>query len=158
MTRHVRAVACAAAALVLGLALAGCTSPEPTPSSSRPNSDAPQSTPTPTETPVPEPVFDGTASENQAYFDWLNTRLIEGGGATGGSAFIENLVANGYPRENMEVTPDTTSIGVGADNVVFSIRFGDTCLLGQWGNIGYASLVTEVLSTGRCIVGTARPA
>jgi hypothetical protein len=41
---------------------------------------------------------------------------------------------------------------------VFSIRFGDTCLLGQWGNIGYTSLVTEVLSTGRCIIGTARPA
>ena len=64
----------------------------------------------------------------------------------------------GYPRENMEVTPDKTAIGIGADNIVFSIRFGETCLLGQWGNIGYTSLVTEVLSTGRCIVGTPRPA
>jgi len=41
---------------------------------------------------------------------------------------------------------------------VFSIRFGEECLLGQWGNIGYTSGVAPVLSTGRCLAGTARPA
>lgn len=156
MIRNARTVACAAAAVAAVLALAGCTSPEPTPSSSAGPSARPAPSPTPT--PTPEPVFDGTASENQAYFDLLNIELIDRGGVSGGGAFVENLVAHGYPREHMEVTPDTTAIGVAADNVVFSIRFGDTCLLGQWGNIGYVSLVTDVLSTGRCIVGTARPA
>ncbi|SRR5690606_5463430 len=156
MTRPRRALACAAVAAAGALVLAGCTAPDPmpTPSSSHDSTVAP----TPTPTPTPEPAFDGTASDNQAYFDHLNRELIDAGGATGGAAFVDNLVEHGYPRENMEVTPDKTAIGIGADNIVFSIRFGDTCLLGQWGNIGYTSLVTEVLSTGRCIIGTARPA
>lgn len=157
MTRTPRALVCAAVVLAGGLALAGCSGPEPAPSASSSPSRAP-STPTPEPTVLPEPDFEGTAADNKAYFDHLNLALIEAGAVTGGASFIDNLVANGYPREHMEVTPDTTSIGIGADNVVFSIRFGDTCLLGQWGNIGYTSLVTEVLSTGRCIVGTARPA
>jgi hypothetical protein len=156
MTRPRRALACAVVAVAGAFVLAGCTAPDPmpTPSSSR----GATAVPTPTPTPTPEPAFDGTASDNPAYFDHLNRELIDAGGATGGGAFIDNLVEHGYPRENMEVTPDKTAIGIGADNVVFSIRFGDTCLLGQWGNIGYTSLVSEVLSTGRCIIGTAHPA
>ena len=154
MTRPRRALACAIVALAG--ALAGCTAPGPMPTpTQRPTSTA---TPSPTSTPDAEPAFEGTASENQAYFDHLNRQLIDAGGAMGGAAFIDNLVEHGYPRENMEVTPDKTAIGIGADNIVFSIRFGETCLLGQWGNIGYTSFVTDVLASGRCLLGTARPA
>lgn len=140
------------------LLLVGCTSPAPAPAPVP--TDAPASA-TPTIDPVappPEPVFDGTALENQAFFDYVNVQLMESGASLGGAAFIDSLVGAGYARELMEVTPDTTSIGIAADNVVFSIRFGDECLLGQWGNIGYTSMVAPVLSTGRCIVGTERPA
>lgn len=158
MTRPRRGLACAIVAAAGALVLAGCTSPEPMPTPTQRHTGSAAPAPTPSSSPTPEPVFDGTASDNQAYFDHLNRELIDAGGATGGAAFIDNLVEHGYPRENMEVTPDKTAIGIGADNIVFSIRFGDTCLLGQWGNIGYTSLVTEVLSTGRCIVGTAHPA
>ncbi len=155
MTRPRRALACAVAALALAV-LAGCQAAAPDPTPSR--SSSPSVTPTPTPTPDPEPVFDGTAADNQAYFDAVNEALIASGAALSGAAFVDNLVAAGYSREAMEVTPDRTAINEPADNVVFSIRFGDTCLLGQWGNIGYTSLVTPVLSTGRCIIGTARPA
>ncbi|MCS0499057.1 DUF6993 domain-containing protein [Protaetiibacter mangrovi] len=157
MTRPRRALACALATVPLAaLLLAGCTSPEPmpTPSTSRTATAAP----TPTPTPTPELHPEGTASDNQAFFDHVNRALIDSGVALNGAAFVDNLVANGFVRADMEVTPDVTAIGVGADNIVFSVRFGDTCLLGQWGNIGYTSLTTAVLSTGRCIVGTARPA
>ncbi|MFT4030680.1 MAG: hypothetical protein QM675_12465 [Protaetiibacter sp.] len=157
MPRTCRALVCAGASFaIIGLLLAGCTSPEsePVPTGTASTSPAPS----PVSTPTLEPVFDGTADENQPYFDQLNRELIASGGTLNGGAFIDNLVAHGYARANMEVTPDTTSIGVAADNIVFSIRFGTTCLLGQWGNIGYTSLVTEVLSTGRCLVGTAHPA
>lgn len=155
MTRTRRALACAAAVLTL-VALAGCEAaqPDPTPTASSTLSPTPSATPTPD----PEPVFDGTAADNQAFFDKLNRDLIASGAELNGRAFIDNLVAAGYPRESMEVTPDRTAINEPADNIVFSIRFGDTCLLGQWGNIGYTSLVTDVPSTGRCIIGTARPA
>lgn len=143
---------------VASFALLGCTQPEPEPSHTPPpTSSAPEATSEPTPE-LPEPVFDGTAEQNQAYFDLINQQLIDEGSVEGGASFIDNLVDHGYPRANMEVTPDVTSIGRAADNIVFSIRFGDGCLLGQWGNIGYTSLVTEVLSTGRCIVGTAHPA
>lgn len=82
MTRAVgpaASTAAAAVAVTAVLVLAGCTSPEPMPTpTSRPASTA-TSTPTPTAPPPPEPVFDGTASENQAYFDLLNIELIDAG-------------------------------------------------------------------------------
>ena len=113
---------------------------------------------TPTPTPTPEAILDGTAAENQEFFDTVNRELIASGTALNGAAFVDNLVSHGYDRAVMEVTPDTTAIGVAADNIVFTIRFADSCLLGQWGNIGYTSLVTDIPSTGRCIIGTPRPA
>ena len=155
MIRSHRAVACVLTAATIAL-LAGCTTPSPQPSSS---ASAPASqTPKPTPTPDPEPVFDGTAEENQEFFDFVNRELIESGTTLNGAAFIANLEAKGYQRAAMEVTPDTTAIGIAADNIVFSIRFADSCLLGQWGNIGYTSRGTEIPSTGRCIIGTPRPA
>lgn len=142
------------AAVVLMLALVGCSEASPMPTVSGTSTPSPSATPTPS----PEPDFTGDAADNQAFFDMVNRELIDSGVELGGAVFIDNLVANGYSREAMEVTSDTTAIGRDADNIVFSIRFDNTCLLGQWGNIGYTSLVTEVLSTGRCIVGTANPA
>lgn len=155
MTRTRATVACALAVASVTL-LAGCTTPTPEPSSSAsaPESQEPTSTPTPD----PEPVFDGTAEQNQDYFDFVNRELIDSGVTLNGAAFIDNLEAKGYQRAAMEVTPDETAIGIPADNIVFSIRFTDSCLLGQWGNIGYTSMVTEIPSTGRCIIGTPRPA
>ena len=138
-------------------ALAGCTQPEPmpTPEPSVSSSATPSAEPT---TPPVGANMEGTAADNQAFFDETNRALIDSGVALNGEAFVANLERVGYPRSAMEVTPDQTSIGIAADNIVFSINFGETCLLGQWGNIGYTSLVTEVTSTGRCIIGTAHPA
>lgn len=155
MTRTRATVACALATASV-LLLAGCTAPSPGPT----DSARPPASQQPTPTPSPElgPVLDGTAEQNQAFFDLVNQELIESGTTLNGAAFIGNLEAHGYPRAAMEVTPDTTAIGIAADNIVFSIRFADSCLLGQWGNIGYTSLVTDIPSTGRCIIGTPRPA
>ncbi|TXK19645.1 hypothetical protein [Homoserinibacter sp. GY 40078] len=153
MSRRVGAVVLAFASASL---LVACTTPEATPSSSPSSTSSAEPTPTPTAT--PEPEFEGTAADNQAYFDWINQALIDSDAHLDGAAFIDNLVDHGYPRGAMEVTPDTTAIGIAADNIVFSIRFDDTCLLGQWGNIGYTSLVTDLPASGRCIVGTPRPA
>jgi hypothetical protein len=54
--------------------------------------------------PDPEIILDGTAGQNQPYFDFVNRRLIEAGGTLGGRAFIDNLVAAGYPKAEMELT------------------------------------------------------
>lgn len=142
-----------AALAVLTFTLAGCVeTPTPTP------------TPTPTSTsgetaaPVdPEIDLEGSADDNRAYFDQVNADLIAAGGALDGRAFIDNLVAAGYPKADMEVTPDRTAINGAADNIQFSIRLNGTCLIGQYGNIGYASTTADLLSTGRCLVGQTRP-
>jgi hypothetical protein len=151
-SRPVRAgvVACA----VLALVLTGCVeTPVPTPTPTA----TPSGSSTPAPPPEPEIDLDGSAAGNLEFFDLVNTELIAAGGTLNGRAFIDNLVAAGYPKAEMEVTPDTTAINIAADNIQFAIRLNGTCLIGQYGNIGYASTTAELLSTGRCLVGTTRP-
>lgn len=146
----VRARVIAAFAL-LTLALSGCAeAPEPTP--------VPTATPT-TSAPPPDPEIDlgGSADDNLPFFDLINTDLIAAGGALDGRAFIDNLVAAGYPKTDMEVTPDRTAINLAADNIQFAVRINGTCLIGQYGNVGYVSTTADLLSTGRCLVGATRP-
>lgn len=151
-SRIARAGLVVALAAAGALALAGCV-------------DAPVPTPTPTSAPssapsgpaAPEIDLDGSAADNLPYFDQVNTALIAAGGALDGRAFIDNLVAAGYPKTDMEVTPDRTAINGVADNIQFSVRLNGTCLIGQYGNIGYASTTVDLLSTGRCLVGATRP-
>jgi hypothetical protein len=137
---------------VLALSLSGCVEtpiPTPTPTATASASPAPPS--------GPEIDLDGSAADNLEFFDLVNTELIAAGGALDGRAFIDNLVAVGYPKADMEVTPDSTAINIAADNIQFAVRLNGTCLIGQYGNIGYASTTADVLSTGRCLVGATRP-
>jgi hypothetical protein len=137
---------------LLTLTLAGCVeTPTPTPT--------PTTTASASATPEPDPEINlaGTASDNHAFFDLINSELIAAGGTLDGRAFIDNLVAAGYPKADLEVTPDRTAINIAADNIQFSVRLNGTCLIGQYGNIGYASTTADVLSTGRCLVGQTRP-
>ncbi len=111
------------------------------------------------ETPRPEPTLDpaGSAAENRDYFDFVNRRLVERQETPDGRAFIDNLIGAGFDRGAMEVTPDRTAIDLPADNIQFSVRIRNRCLLGQFGNTGYVSHVTDALSTGDCLVGRTRP-
>lgn len=144
-----------ALALALALTLVGCTgSPASTPSSTPSNRSA-SATPTPSAT--PGLVYTGTARQNLPYFDVVNQRLIAAGGGLQGRDFVDALVKAGFPKSDMEVTADTTSVGLAADNIQFSVKFGDSCLIGQHGNIGYASTVQPLLSTGTCLVGNTVP-
>lgn len=136
------------------LALAGCTGGD-----EQPAPGASSSSPAPGETPAPDPTLDpaGTAEQNLDYFDFVNERLLEQDGDPGGRALVDNLVAAGFDKAAMEVTPDRTAVDLDADNVQFSVRFADACLVGQVGNTGYVSAVAPVLGTGKCLVGTTRP-
>ena len=136
------------------LALAGCVAS--TPKASKTTAPA---TAAPSATASAGPTIDlaGTAGQNQAYFDVVNQKFIAAGGDLRGRPFIDNLVKVDFPKANMEVTPDRTAVNLAADNIQFSIRFGTTCLIGQYGNTGYVSEVTKALGTSRCLVGTTRP-
>jgi hypothetical protein len=123
-----------------------------------PQMPTPTTSPSPGESVAPEPEIDlnGTATENQPYFDKVNLATIETGGVDGRS-FIDGLVDGGYSKEAMEVTPDRTTINAQADNIQFSVRLNGTCLIGQYGGAGYASYAGPLLADGRCLIGTTRP-
>lgn len=133
------------------LVLAGCV-------------DAPEPTPTPTTAPSSGPVepvepeldLEGSAADNLDYFDAVNRELVAAAGALDGRAFIDNLVAAGFPKTDMEVTSDVTAINGAADNIQFAVRINGGCLIGQYGNVGYGSTTAPLLATGRCLVGQTR--
>lgn len=137
-------------AVVLGLLLTGCA-PQSQTSTDRVEPSA--STPVPT--------FDPNASADDALalFDSVNRSTLETDADAGGRAFIDGLAAAGFDKAAMQVTADQTTIGHPADSIQFSVRWGDTCLIGQNGPAvgGYHSTLAPVLGTGTCLIGSTRP-
>ena len=136
--------------MALALTLAGCateTTPMPLPTSS-PSASAS----------VTPDAPDTSATGQKTTFDETNNATIAaaGGANPGGRAFVDALVAAGFDKAAMQLTPDKTAINLDADNIQFSVLIGEDCLVGQYGNVGYQSAVLPVLSTGKCLVGTTR--
>ena len=135
----------------LALALAGCAEQPPVP--------VPMPLPTTSPSASASAVPDDSAAGQKQRFDETNAATLEaaGGANPGGRAFIDGLVAAGFDKAAMQVTPDKTAINLDADNIQFSVLIGTDCLVGQYGNVGYQSTVLPVLSTGKCMVGNTRP-
>ncbi|MGO3885977.1 MAG: DUF6993 domain-containing protein [Mycetocola sp.] len=120
------------------------------------------STPTPTPTPATdeapaELLPEGSAEDNKPYFDRVNGETAAAETADG-RHFIDGLIDAGFERDDMSVTSDTTSIGLDADAIEFAVRWGDQCLIGQFGeSMGYSSTVTQTLAGDRCLIGSTRP-
>ena len=164
--------------VAIGLSLAGCSAIAPAPSVSAtsdaasravPSSPAPGSAdpspaasspaaPSSTATPTTVAGFlsDGTARANKAWFDAVNTKLFAANGSANGRAIIDSLTAAGFEKAAMQVTPDKTSINGGPDSILFSVKIGDSCLLGQHGGDGYSSAIEAALKSGLCLVGKTR--
>ena len=154
-SRAAVAAAAGAAGLVLMLALSACTTaPDPGPTA------RPTSTPSGTATPTPEPdpvlVPTGDAEANLPYFDLVNKRLLDTVPTPNGQQLVENLVAAGFAKADMEVTPDTTVGSEAASTIQFSVRANGSCLIGQTGAAGYNALAAPLLGTGKCLVGKTR--
>lgn len=149
-----RLVIVAISALVAVTALAGCVQSSAAPRPTGPSVSTPSSTPTPTVDPTFAPG--GSAQDNRGYFDFVNTRLFTSNGSANGRAIVDNLVSAGFDKASMQVTPDKTSINGGADSILFSVKIGSSCLLGQHGGGGYSSAVEVALANGNCLVGKTR--
>ncbi|WP_247597381.1 hypothetical protein [Leifsonia sp. PS1209] len=153
--RHL--LASTAGVLLIAGSLAGCVGGTPDPATTAPT---PSSTPSATSTPsaVPELVPGGTAQQNLPFFDKVNRATLAANPAAKGRDFIDALVAAGFDKSAMQLTVDTTTIGLAANSIQFSVKLGDTCLIGQNGADagGYNSLTTPVLGTGGCLVGQTR--
>lgn len=138
---------------LIGMVVTGCTQPTAVPSVT------PSPTPTTTEAAPAAPTLlpEGTAGENLPFFDAVNAATLAANPAAGGQAIIDGLVAAGFPKAEMEVSSDTTSIGEPADSIQFAIRWQGQCILGQNGPAtGYHSSVVPLLDTGRCLIGATR--
>ena len=146
------------AAAALALMLSGCVGgAAPTPTASPTPSPTRAASATPTTTPIAL-VPGGTAEQNKPFFDQVNRATLAKNPGAGGREIIDGLVAAGFPKADMQVTADTTTIGLKANSIQFSVRMGDSCLIGQNGADagGYSSLVAPVLGTGACLIGQTR--
>jgi hypothetical protein len=158
--REARTWSAAIAIVVVATALAGCapdrdtTVPMPLPTTT------PSSTAVPTNEPEPDPTMlpGGTALANRAYFDFVNNRLLAVNSNPAGKAIIDNLVAAGFDKAAMQITPDKTSqLRRPVDSIEFSVRLHDDCLIGQFAGGAYHSIVGPVLTDGGCLIGKTRP-
>jgi hypothetical protein len=153
--RSSRSVLAVAIAVAIGTVGFGCaansSAPVPTYTPIRSGTPAPTATPT---DPVLRPG--GSALANQEYFTFVNSRFFATRGMSDGRSIVDNLVAAGFAKNDMEVTPDQTSIGVTADSIIVSVRIKTSCLIGQFAASGYTDTLAPVLGTGGCLVGTTR--
>jgi hypothetical protein len=154
-------------AIAAGLSIAACAvllsacvatpkdahkSPAPSPAAS--GSPSPSPTPTSTAPPVLDPK--GSAADNLAYFNLIGREKFAAHPNIQGHAIIDDLVAAGFVKKDMEITADKTSIGLAAWNIEFSVKMNGTCLIGQTGNVGFHSFAAPLLASGKCLIGLTR--
>ncbi|WP_010203137.1 DUF6993 domain-containing protein [Salinibacterium sp. PAMC 21357] len=139
------------------LVLSGCVASTP---------EAPTAAPTTETSATPEPEAAPTgpilrpgeaAAANRQFFDLINADYHAANGRGDGRTIVDNLIANGFEKQDMEVTSDETAIGLAADSIVVSVRIKGECLLGQFAPDNYASSIEPLLGTGGCLVGKTRP-
>ncbi|HEX4057103.1 MAG TPA: hypothetical protein VHX87_02145 [Galbitalea sp.] len=141
--------------LATTIALAGCAQAAPKVTPSR----VPTPTPGSTSTAIPVYKPEGTAKQNLDYFRLVGHALLDNNPSANahGKTIVNWFVAHGFDKANMQVTPDTTTIGLAAWNIEFSVKINGGCLIGQAGNVGFQSFAAPVLSTGKCLIGQTRP-
>jgi hypothetical protein len=148
MARHQHGSALALAAVFV---LAGCQSTDQPPSADPVTEDV-----TIEEVPefIPERVDGGSARENQPHIDYV-IQTGHGGPATRipGLDIVELLVESGYDKALMQLTPDMSLIELPADSTSLALRFGDDCVITQWGSDWYVSSVEPVVAGGQCLLG-----
>ena len=103
---------------------------------------------------IPERVPGGSARENQPHIDYvLTTALDDVRPDVQGRDLVASLVEAGYAQDDMELTPDASLVELPADSTALSVRFGEECLIAQWGSDWYTSAVEPVLASDTCLLG-----
>ena len=138
------------------LSFAACT-PTPTPTPTQ-TTAAPTATPTPTPT-GPALVPDGSAEDNLPLFAQDVNTVAATDARAQGRAYIDALVAAGFPKAQMQVTNDLTTVGNPADSIQFSVKWAGECLVGQVGPSTPAptALVLPLVPGDTCLIGQTRP-
>lgn len=144
--------------------LTGCVGQTTTPSSSPSAAPSVSSSPSATDAAPATPATPaaptlnatGSAADNLGYFNLVNSTFLAPNPMPGGRPIIDNLVAAGFSKELMQVTPDKTTIGRDVDSVQFSVRFGASCLVGSVSPTGYVGVAGPAVSGALCLIGNTR--
>lgn len=149
-----------AAAAIVASALAGCQAgaePEPTVTAD----PGPTATFAPGEDDVPDlaPELhpDGTAAQNEQYFGAVVDQYFQAARVGTSQLLVDTLVAAGFDRSSIEVTYEYTAIGLAADSIEVSVRFGDECLIGSIRQDWYNVVRMPLLAKGTCLIGGTYP-
>jgi hypothetical protein len=156
MRSRIRIALAFTAVCAAAVVLAGCVSAEPVASPTATAAPSVSASPTPSAPPAPALKPEGSAAENLDYFTTVVTTFLSASPDAGGREIVDALVAAGFDKTAMEVTPDKTAVGLDADNIQFSVRMNGTCLIGQSGNVGVHTITATLLATGTCLVGDTR--
>jgi hypothetical protein len=72
---------------------------------------------------------------------------------------VDALVAAGFDKSAMQLTPDQSTVGNPAEAIQFSVLWKETCLVGQVGPATGApvTVVVPALADGSCLIGSTRP-
>ncbi len=148
-----RVVAALAATAVAATVLAGCA-PEPVPK------------PTPTDSPTAgadapaEPTYlpNGSAEDNLPIFTEVTERVWASDHRNQGRAYVDALVDAGFDKEAMQVTADLSTVQRQAESILFSVKWGSECLIGQVGPETGDPLATvmDAVGEGVCLIGNTR--
>jgi hypothetical protein len=151
----VRLAAATAAALGAVLLLAGCVggTAEPTEAPTMTQTETPEA-PATVEPLVLDPA--GSAADNLEYFTSVVDDFLASAPDSQGREIVDHLASVGFDKSQMELTADTTAVGLEAENIKFSVKINDSCLIGQSGNVGTHTIAAPILATGTCLVGDTR--
>jgi hypothetical protein len=147
------------ASLVAIAALSACSPPTaptlsatPTPSASASEGTVAQSF-----GPKPPLVVGGTAIDNKPLFEWALKRASQSLAADPGRSLVDTLVAVGFDKGAIQVTPSISGTGQPADQIVISLQIGTSCLIGQrMLDKAFHSTVEASLGSGGCLIGETR--
>lgn len=141
------------AALVSGCS--GSPATLPTQSSATPSPSA-SATTTPS---APELHPDGSAADNLPLFTAVTAQVWASKNKAKGRAYVDALVAAGFPKSAMQVTKDKTTVGNAVESLQFSVLWDDQCLIGQVGPATGAPVtaVMPALEGDTCLIGDTRP-
>lgn len=107
--------------------------------------------------PSAELVPDGTAEDNLPYFEKVLDEFSQGDAAVEAKPITTALIDAGFDKQDMQVSFDESKTNLQADNIFVSVRYDDTCLMGQvvTADRSYvAELVAAVGPDGDiCIIG-----
>lgn len=106
-----------------------------------------------TAAPGQAPQYDpeGSAADNQPYFDSLLAPLDPESGIPQTQQLVDAVIDGGFPADAIQVTADTTPTELDADSIVISVQIEDECIIGQFVK-GYRSMVADTVN-GSCLIG-----